>query len=169
MQPASDHLSSIQRSDVELRYYIDRPVLTQQDLYLLSEYQSERPSLTRREQCRTVVKTVASFLLPRFLFHPKEYEDETKPSCKVRCERFCNSFGTWLLTFLPFITILRKYQWKTWLLNDFIAGLTVGIMHVPQGMAYALLATLPPVYGLYTSFFPAIVYFFFGTSRHISV
>ncbi|TGZ66189.1 hypothetical protein CRM22_005456 [Opisthorchis felineus] len=169
MQPTSDHLSSIQRSDVELRYYIDRPVLTQQDLYLLSEYQSEKPSLTRREQCRAVGRTIASFLLPRFLFHPEEYEDETKPNCKVRCGRFCKSFGTWLLTFLPFITILRKYQWKVWLLNDFIAGLTVGIMQVPQGMAYALLATLPPVYGLYTSFFPPMVYFFFGTSRHISV
>ena len=37
------------------------------------------------------------------------------------------------------------------------------------GMAYSLLANLDPVYGLYTSFFPVIVYFFFGTSRHISL
>jgi len=36
-------------------------------------------------------------------------------------------------------------------------------------MAYGLLASLDPVYGLYSSFFPVIVYFFFGTSRHISL
>ncbi len=42
-------------------------------------------------------------------------------------------------------------------------------MLVPQGMAYALLAGLPPVYGLYASIVPAIVYALFGTSRHMPV
>ncbi|VDL63833.1 unnamed protein product [Nippostrongylus brasiliensis] len=42
-------------------------------------------------------------------------------------------------------------------------------MHVPQGMAYASLAGVPPVYGMYSSFFASTVYMFFGTARHVSI
>ncbi|RCN26841.1 hypothetical protein ANCCAN_27431, partial [Ancylostoma caninum] len=42
-------------------------------------------------------------------------------------------------------------------------------MHVPQGMAYASLAGVPPVYGMYSSFFASTVYMFFGTAMHISI
>ncbi len=52
---------------------------------------------------------------------------------------------------------------------DLAAGLTVGVMLIPQGMAYAMIAGLPPVYGLYASTLPAMVYAWFGTSRHLSV
>lgn len=50
-----------------------------------------------------------------------------------------------------------------------VTGLTAGIMVVPQGMAYATLAGLDPIYGLYSCFFPALTYVFFGTSRHVSI
>ena len=52
---------------------------------------------------------------------------------------------------------------------DLAAGLTVGVMLIQQGMAYAMIAGLPPVYGLYASTLPAMVYAWFGTSRHLSV
>src|SRR6056297_2538170 len=53
--------------------------------------------------------------------------------------------------------------------SDLAAGLTIGAMLVPQGMAYALLAGLPPEIGLYASIVPVIVYAIFGTSRQLAV
>ncbi|XP_034028291.1 solute carrier family 26 member 10 [Thalassophryne amazonica] len=63
---------------------------------------------------------------------------------------------------------LPSYRLKKWILGDTIAGLTVGILHIPQGMAFALLTSVAPIYGLYTSFFPVVLYMLFGTGRHIS-
>ncbi len=70
--------------------------------------------------------------------------------------------------YLPIIQWLRGYR-KEFLSGDISAGLTVGIMLIPQGMAYALIAGLPPVYGLYASIVPQIIYAVFGTSRQLSV
>nr|XP_011454957.2 sulfate transporter isoform X1 [Crassostrea gigas] len=89
-------------------------------------------------------------------------------SCrKCQCSKDC--FLGFLYKIFPFIGIMKDYNIRTDLTGDIVSGLTVGIMHIPQGMAYGMLTTLDPVYGLYTSFFPVIIYFFFGTSRHISI
>ncbi|CAK5077373.1 unnamed protein product [Meloidogyne enterolobii] len=73
------------------------------------------------------------------------------------------------LSFLPIFGWLPSYNFKENLAGDFIAGITVGVVHVPQAIAYAILAGLEPVYGLYTSFFSVLFYAIFGTSRHVSI
>ncbi len=70
--------------------------------------------------------------------------------------------------FFPFLDWLPNYQ-KNYFLSDLVAGLTVGIILIPQGMAYAMVAGLPPVYGLYASLVPVLIYAFLGTSRQMSV
>lgn len=69
---------------------------------------------------------------------------------------------------LPITDWLPKYK-KAHLTGDLFAGITVGVMLIPQGMAYALIAGLPPVYGLYASIVPQLIYALFGTSRQLSV
>ena len=53
--------------------------------------------------------------------------------------------------------------------NDAISGTTAGILAIAQGMAYAMIAGLPPVFGLYAALTPQIVYAFMGTSRQLSI
>ncbi|MEJ1277292.1 solute carrier family 26 member 10 [Cricetulus griseus] len=82
----------------------------------------------------------------------------------------CSGLGAWhvLQARLPPLRWLPHYRWRAWLLGDAVAGVTVGIVHVPQGMAFALLTSVPPVFGLYTSFFPVLIYSLLGTGRHLS-
>lgn len=68
----------------------------------------------------------------------------------------------------PFLGWLPNYN-KEWLKGDLGAGLTVGVMLIPQGMAYASIAGLPAVYGLYASVIPLIIYALLGTSRQLAV
>ncbi|BFZ10563.1 hypothetical protein BsWGS_13602 [Bradybaena similaris] len=86
-----------------------------------------------------------------------------------KCECSPSCVRSFFSLHLPFLAIMKQYRLRQDLIPDIIAGLTVGIMHIPQGMAYGQLSTLPPVFGLYVSFFPVILYFFFGTSKHVSI
>ncbi|MFK8101558.1 MAG: SulP family inorganic anion transporter [Saprospiraceae bacterium] len=70
--------------------------------------------------------------------------------------------------YFPILEWAKNYK-KENLNGDLSAGLTVGVMLVPQGMAYAMLAGLPPIYGLYASTIPLIIYAIFGTSRQLAV
>ena len=69
---------------------------------------------------------------------------------------------------LPFFRSIQNYS-KDKFKGDLSAGLTVGVMLIPQGMAYAMIAGLPPIYGLYASTVPIIIYALLGTSQQLAV
>ncbi len=72
------------------------------------------------------------------------------------------------MSFLPITTWLKTYTRQDFN-NDLFAGVITAILLVPQGIAYAILAGLPPQLGLYASILPPIVYVILGTSRTLSV
>lgn len=99
-----------------------------------------------------------------------------------------------MLGLLPILQWLPQYPIREYLPGDIISGASISVLHLPQGLsvesvitrhttswlpltsvfaplglAYAPLAGLPAVYGLYASFYPVILYVIFGTSKHLSV
>ncbi len=70
--------------------------------------------------------------------------------------------------YLPIFGWLPNYRAELFR-SDMVAGITVGVMLIPQGMAYAMLAGLPPIYGLYASILPLVIYAVLGTSRQLAV
>ncbi|KAL4877134.1 sulfate transporter family-domain-containing protein [Aspergillus karnatakaensis] len=76
--------------------------------------------------------------------------------------------GTYFYRLFPFLAWITRYNVQ-WLIGDLVAGITVGAVVVPQGMAYAKLANLPVEYGLYSSFMGVLIYWFFATSKDITI
>ncbi|MFB6230660.1 MAG: SulP family inorganic anion transporter [Salinibacter sp.] len=75
---------------------------------------------------------------------------------------------TWLRAYLPITHWASDYS-SSALRQDATAGLTVGTMLIPQGMAYAIIAGMPPIYGLYAGFVPLLTYPLFGSSRQLAI
>ena len=95
---------------------------------------------------------------------PKTLQEKIADSCS------CSRRKAWkiLSTYLPVVKFARHYIFKEYLMGDMLAGLTVSFMHLPQAMGFGSLASLRPVHGLYSTLFPVLVYFIFGTSPYIS-
>ncbi len=70
--------------------------------------------------------------------------------------------------FFPFLKWLPDYKKKDFS-KDLFAGFIVAVVLIPQGMAYAMIVGLPPVYGLYASLIPLIIYVFLGTSKQLAI
>ncbi|ELK06606.1 sulfate anion transporter 1 [Pteropus alecto] len=92
---------------------------------------------------------------------------------KARLRRSCacsrQEFWARVQDLLPATRWLPTYRPREDLAGDVMSGLVIGIILVPQAIAYSLLAGLQPIYSLYTSFFANLIYFLMGTSRHVSV
>lgn len=87
---------------------------------------------------------------------PRRPEDERSPLVKMA------------YNYLPVLTWGRVLTCRS-VSNDLIAGLTVGVMVIPQSMSYAAIAGLEYIYGMYSAFVPTIVYAMFGQSRQLAV
>ncbi|XP_011300138.1 solute carrier family 26 member 10 isoform X2 [Fopius arisanus] len=94
-----------------------------------------------------------------------------RTTLKKRWRKKCRDFNlkSNLEKTIPMISWLSTYEWRENILGDVAAGFTVAVMHIPQGMAYAMLGNVPPIVGIYMAFFPVLVYMIFGTSRHNSM
>ena len=76
------------------------------------------------------------------------------------------------LRYIPAATWLRTYlcsDWKQSLSKDISAGLVIGIMLIPQAMAYSMIASLPPHFGFYSSIVPSLIYMLLGSSKHVQL
>ncbi|KAI9275811.1 sulfate transporter family-domain-containing protein [Phascolomyces articulosus] len=95
---------------------------------------------------------------------PPRYIDDARSQVR----QFPDHVRSYFSNMLPILHWLPKYN-LMWLWGDLICGCTVGAVVVPQSMAYAKIASLPPEYGLYSSFVGVVIYTFLGTSKDISI
>ncbi|KIX96590.1 uncharacterized protein Z520_07856 [Fonsecaea multimorphosa CBS 102226] len=123
----------------------------------LDERQATKDAVTRGESTYSV-STADSYIEeePRSI----DWLRDLTPSGRDMLAYFRSLF--------PFTNWILRYNVQ-WLIGDLVAGITVGAVVVPQGMAYAKLAELPVEYGLYSSFMGVLIYWFFATSKDITI
>ncbi|GAO46696.1 hypothetical protein G7K_0920-t1 [Saitoella complicata NRRL Y-17804] len=97
---------------------------------------------------------------------------ERDPSVKQYLRNICphpaETAKNYFISLFPIASWIHRYN-TIWFLGDLIAGITVGAVVVPQGMAYAKIAQLAPQFGLYSSFVGVMLYFMFATSKDITI
>ncbi|NP_958881.1 prestin isoform X1 [Danio rerio] len=134
-----EHVTVSEEPSATLMYHVERPIFS--EAYIDSELLHKRKKTPKPYKLRVAEHLCCS-------------------SEKVKSVVF---------GFLPILTWLPSYPLKEYLFGDIVSGISTGVMQLPQGLAYAMLAAVPPVFGLYSSFYPVLLYTFFGTSKHISI
>ncbi|XP_075061446.1 sulfate transporter-like [Mixophyes fleayi] len=97
------------------------------------------------------------------VLNPKDLIWEETKECCISSPR---KLGRFCFELFPVLSWLPQYKIKEYLLGDIVSGIIVGIVNIPQAIAYSLLASQDPIYGLYTNFFCCIIYFFMASSHH---
>nr|XP_009773834.1 PREDICTED: sulfate transporter 3.1-like isoform X2 [Nicotiana sylvestris] len=90
------------------------------------------------------------------------------PFRKFKNQSLTKKLALGLQYFVPILDWAPRYTFQLFK-ADFIAGITIASLAVPQGISYAGLANLPPVIGLYSSFVPPMVYAMLGSSKHLAI
>ncbi|KAM9303410.1 anion exchange transporter [Morus bassanus] len=86
---------------------------------------------------------------------------------KIQDVRF-EDIKVWCMRRLPILNWVPVYNWKENLIPDMVSGIMLAIQQVAQGLAFAVLSSVHPVFGLYGSFFPVIIYAIFGMGHHVA-
>lgn len=102
----------------------------------------------------------------RYSDMPRQHRGRFWWSMRQSC--LCHLVFSTLNTLFPILTSFDKYSLPNDLITDLLAGFTLAVMHIPQGMAYGMLSGVEPIYGLYVSFVPVIVMALMSKSYHVS-
>uniref|UniRef100_A0A8C5UMN8 Sulfate transporter n=1 Tax=Malurus cyaneus samueli TaxID=2593467 RepID=A0A8C5UMN8_9PASS len=126
--------------------------------------------MERSLEATTMENTTSScFLMERKALVKINRKEVMLAKLRKSCSCTPQKLKNFVMDFFPVLRWLPKYRCKEYIWGDIMSGLVIGIILVPQAIAYSLLAGLKPIYSLYTSFFANIIYFLMGTSRHVSV
>ncbi|KAK8644906.1 hypothetical protein V6N13_118767 [Hibiscus sabdariffa] len=114
-----------------------------------------------------------NFAAPRsfaasFIADCKETFFPDDPFQKLKHEKPLPKLKKTIQYFIPLFEWLPNYNLRLFR-YDLLAGLTITTLAIPQGISYAKLVNIPPIYGLYSSFVPPFVYAIFGSSKYLAV
>ncbi|XP_014819270.1 PREDICTED: prestin isoform X2 [Calidris pugnax] len=136
----------------------------------IMDHSQEHEASLEQTQRYCVQRPICNEELLQGLLHRRERTPQTlRQKIAHSCRCSSKKAKSHLYSCIPILKWLPRYPVKEYLLGDIISGISTGVMQLPQGLAYALLAAVPPVFGLYSSFYPVFLYTFFGTSKHISI